>query len=275
MDLLSASKISLLCYNNLVASFPHLTIFILGLIVGSFLNVVIYRYNTGRSVARGRSRCLACSRDLHWFELVPVASFVALRGRCRRCLSGISWQYPLVELVTGLLFLLASWQFGVGFDSWPVLGVYLVILSLLVVITVYDFRHKIIPDGLVYAFILFSTLPVLFTRDGVMIFNHLIAGLTLFAFFFLLWSVSRGRWMGFGDAKLALGVGFLLGLTGGVSAIVFAFWFGALVSVCILIYGQLSGRARFGLKSEVPFAPFIVLGLFLNLFFHLNVIALF
>lgn len=247
-------------------------IFFFGLIVGSFLNVVIYRYNTGMGLVTGGSKCLACAKQLRWYELVPVCSFLLQRGQCRRCLSKISWQYPLVELATGLLFWLSLRVFGLA----PVLPLYLVIMSLLVVITVYDLRHKIIPDGLVYTFISLSLLPVLISADWSLIWSHVLGGGLLFLFFFLLWRVSDGRWMGFGDAKLAVGVGFLLGLSGGVSAIVLAFWIGALVGVFLLALSHWRwGQKRFNMKSEIPFAPFIVLGLLLNLLYHLNVASLF
>lgn len=254
----------------------HLFIFILGLIVGSFLNVVIYRYNTGLSVIGGRSRCLACARDLRWFELIPVFSFLFQRGRCTQCGSKISWQYPAVELVTGLLFVLTFQQFILRSASVYWLVGHLIIFSLLTVITVYDLRHKIIPDGLVYTFILLSLLLAFSDFSLILVINHLLAGFILFVFFFLLWWLSRGRWMGFGDAKLALGVGFLLGLMGGVSAIVFAFWLGAVVGLLLIILARLSAtRGSFTIKSEIPFAPFIIIGLCLNFFLQLNVVTFF
>lgn len=255
-----------------VSSLISLWIFLLGLIVGSFLNVVVYRYNTGTSMVRGRSRCLACGRNLEWHELIPLFSFLMQKGHCRRCQSRLSWQYPLVELVTGLLFVICYSDFDLSAN----LPLYLVLMSLLVVITVYDLRHKIIPDGLVYAFIIISVLPSLLTGEWGVIREHLLAGGALFLFFYLLWRLSGGRWMGFGDAKLALGVGFLLGLTGGVSAIVLAFWIGAALGVLLLTLSRWSvWRKQFNMKSEIPFAPFIVLGLLLNLFAHINVTSFF
>lgn len=249
----------------------HPFFFLLGLIVGSFLNVVIYRYNTGLSVARGRSRCLACARDLRWHELLPLFSFAIQRGRCRRCFTRLSWQYPLVEALTAILFVICYWTFGISVS----LLLHLVISCLSLVILVYDLRHKIIPDGLVYAFIALALVATLAQRDLLLLGNHVLAGLLLFAFFGGLWWVSRGRWMGFGDAKLGLGVGLLLGLAGGFSAVVLAFWIGAVASLAILAYNKLSRRRGLTLKSEVPFAPFIILGLWLNLFFHLYVARFF
>ncbi|MBI2099823.1 MAG: prepilin peptidase [Candidatus Vogelbacteria bacterium] len=242
-------------------------VFTLGLIVGSFLNVVIYRYNTGRTMVRGRSRCLACGGALTWYELLPLVSWFVQRGRCRRCRSHVSWQYPLVELLTGALFALV-WSLGL---SIPLTTLYLIIVSLLVVITVYDLRHKIIPDGFVYGFDLLALVALVWRGQDLPL--DLTAGATLFFFFWLLWFVSRGRWIGFGDAKLALGVGWLLGWRGGLSALMLAFWIGALVGVGLIVAAKLrpGGRAV-TMKSEIPFAPFIILGLVLSLFFQLNVV---
>lgn len=251
-----------------------LFIFLLGLVVGSFLNVVVYRYNTGRSVSLGRSQCLACGHELRWFELVPLFSFLFQFGRCRECKSKISWQYPLVELASGVLFV-ALFQHFLAVPGGKILFLLsAVIFSLLLVITVYDLRHKIIPDGLVYAFIIlslvFSNFPFSQITSAIFL-QHLVSGLVLFLFFFLLWWVSAGRWMGLGDAKLALGVGFLLGWPGALSAIIFAFWSGALVGVLLILLKA----TKISLKSELPFAPFIVLGLLLNFFFNLNVLTVF
>lgn len=257
-----------------MSTLAHILIFCFGLIVGSFLNVAILRYNTGAGL-RGRSRCLACARTLRWPELLPLFSFAIQRGRCRSCSSKISWQYPVVEGLTGLLFILIFTQFGSSLAALPLLLAHLVIASLLVVILVYDFRHKIIPDGLVFAFVGLALLSGLLDFSLLRFVNHLLAGGLIFGFFYLLWRVSRGRWMGFGDAKLGLGVGFLLGLAGGISAIVFAFWIGAVVSLVLMGLSRALGRSRWrsrlSFQSEIPFAPFIILGLWLNLFFSLYV----
>lgn len=258
-----------------MGTLAYLIVFCFGLIVGSFLNVVIFRYNTGMGV-RGRSRCFSCARTLRWHELLPLFSFALQRGRCRSCSSRISWQYPAVEGLTGLLFVLVFSQFGFSISSLPLLLAHLVIASLLVVILVYDFRHKIIPDGLVYTFITLALLASVLDFSLLRFLNHLLAGFLLFGFFYLLWWASSGRWMGFGDAKLGLGVGFLLGLSGGISAIIFAFWIGAVLSLALVGLSRLRGRkGRLSLKSEIPFAPFIILGLWINLFFSLHVTSFF
>lgn len=254
---------------------------LLGLIVGSFLNVVILRYNTGASLG-GRSGCFSCGHGLAWYELLPVMSYLALRGKCKHCKCKISKQYPTVELLTGILFALTAWKFYPDFGS---MFFYSILLSLLVVIVVYDLKHKIIADGPTYTFIALSVLaPVItgFYRLSVEIIGwqilvNLMGALVIFLFFFSLWYFSGGRWMGFGDAKLGFGIGALLGLQGAINAVVLAFWVGALVGLTLIALSKMkmkkmqAFRRHFSIKSEIPFAPFLVLGLVLNLFFNLTI----
>lgn len=266
--------------------------FVFGAIIGSFLNVVILRYNTGFALS-GRSGCLSCGKQLEWYELIPVVSFIFLRGKCRSCESSISWQYPLVEAGTGALFAFTFLSFfnALTVSNISIVAFYLFVISLLVVITVYDIRHTIIPDGLVYAFIAVSFVKLFFTYSLYELthFPHILdlfAGPLLFLPFFLLWFVSRGRWMGFGDAKLALGIGFLLGIEGGISAIILAFWIGAVVSLVYILLGRIAESApvkkyalflhlkHLTIKSEIPFAPYLILGTLLVLFFNIDVFHL-
>lgn len=268
--------------------------FLFGTIVGSFLNVVILRYNTGRSVA-GRSACFSCQTKLRWFELLPVVSYLTLGGKCRTCRARISWQYPAVELLTGVIFLLTARQSFVpaGFSASAIgaveLGGFfldLICFSLLMVILVYDLRHKIIPDAFVYGFIVTALLRIFFLFGGfefsAEMLWHLAAGPILLLPFFLLWHFSKGRWLGLGDGKLVWGLGWFLGLAGGASAVLLAFWIGAavaLLSLALQALGRnkffrryaLFGRGkRLTMKSELPFAPFLILGLWLVFLFEIS-----
>jgi leader peptidase (prepilin peptidase)/N-methyltransferase len=243
-------------------------LFILGTIIGSFLNVVVLRYNTGLSFVTGRSRCFSCSKDLHWYELIPVFSFLMIGGKCLGCNSKISYQYPIVEFITGTVFAGLFYKFGLT----PFLPLYLLIASLLIAMSVYDFKHKIIPDGMVFVFIALSFTVLCLTHPisrlfGLPISLDLLAGPILFCFFAFFWFVSGGKWMGFGDAKLAIGVGFLLGFSGGIFAIMLAFWIGAGVSIILLLLQKIKiAKFKLNFKSEIPFAPFIILALFIQLF---------
>lgn len=256
-------------------------IFLLGTIIGSFLNVVIYRFNTGKSITKGRSMCMTCNRTLRWYELIPVFSFLIQSGKCRRCASTISHQYPLVELGTGLVFTLIAFHFlYVLFFSqlaYTVLVIfYSFIFSLLIVILVYDIRHKIIPDRLVYIFCILAFLSVYLTHSGIgpLLMTPkilaVLAGPLLAAPFALLWLVSKGTWMGLGDAKLILGLGWLLGPWLGLSMLTLSFWIGALVSLGIMFFS----RRRMTMKTEIPFAPFLIFSTFVVFLFTIDIFRL-
>lgn len=238
--------------------FIFIFVFIFGAIIGSFINVVGLRYRSGLGL-KGRSFCPSCSKELRWFELVPILSFLFLRGRCRRCKTKISWQYPLVEIWVGLVF--ASLYTVIGLQVALFLA--LVVFCLYSVILIYDLRHKIIPDTLVYASIFFSLIYRIVEGGG--IYDFLI-GPILFAVFGFGWWVSQGRALGFGDAKLVLSIGLLLGVAQGLSAIVLAFWIGTAVTLPLVLLR----RKSLTIKSEVPFAPFLIIGAWVSLIFELD-----
>lgn len=249
-------------------------IFILGAIIGSFLNVVIYRYNSGASPLSGRSQCFSCGKTLRWYELVPLVSFVFQKGRCRVCKVRLSWQYPFIEVLTGAVFLSVFFL-----ERPPLESLYLIsIFSILLVITVYDMRHQIIPDGFAAAFALLSLGWFFWTIPGgfMKVFEFpyywtLLAGPILFFLFWALWFVSGGRWMGLGDGKLALGMGWFLGATLGGSAVMLAFWTGAAYALVRLgLQKIVPVRNQLSFKSEIPFGPFLVLGVFVVYFTHIN-----
>ncbi len=251
--------------------------FLFGLIIGSFLNVVICRYNARRF--GGRSACMSCQKQLCWHELIPLFSFICQKGRCRGCQGKISWQYPVVEFLTGVIFAALFlkfqplfWMGGLHFALS--LAYYGSMFSLLMVIAVYDLRHKIIPDklSLIFAIIAFAGL-FLFQND---IFSphwptlsEFFAGLAISVPFALVWLLSRGNWMGLGDAKLAVGLGWMLGLSRMLSGVVISFWSGAIIGVILLA----CSRAHTG-KSEVPFAPFLVFGAIIAFLFELHLFPL-
>ncbi len=259
-------------------------VFIFGALIGSFLNVVILRYNTGITIL-GRSFCFSCRHQLTWKELFPVFSFLALKGKCRECGSKISRQYIVVEALTGLLFMLIFWKLGgtaTFFESlstsnfcYPIEVVFFgMIFSLLVVMGAYDVRHKILPDLFVYAFAFLSLLRVLFLPATFSVSPtmwDLLAGPILALPFALLWLVSKGRWIGLGDAKLMLGIGWFLGLVGGFAVVVLSFWVGALVGILLIVWSKIIQTRIFSrkitMKSELPFAPFLILSFCFVTFF--------
>ncbi len=263
-------------------------VFLLGTIIGSFLNVVIFRFNTGKSITTGRSMCMTCSNTLRWYELIPVFSFLIQSGKCRRCASRISHQYPLVELITGIVFALIAFKFlpVLYISYW--LYIFFVVLfvfifSLLIVISVYDLRHKIIPDKLVFVFIIVSFFSIfvnyslyghLFTLPTLM---TLLSGPILALPFILLWFFSKGRLMGLGDGKLILGIGWMLGMSQGIFSIILSFWIGTIVGVFLILLSRtLSGgkMGKINMKTEIPFAPFLIFGALITFLFNFDLFSL-
>lgn len=251
---------------------------VLGLIIGSFLNVVIFRYGTHRTYG-GRSGCMTCQKKLSWYELFPVFSYLFLGGRCKGCKTKISIQYPLVELTVGLIFvgLFLKFQDLFFINTLVFAGTmafYATAFSLLMIIAVYDLRHKIVPDTLALALGIFTFIGLFFFNGSG--FNihvpsiwEFLSGIFLALPFALMWLVSKGKWMGLGDAKLAISLGWLLGISRGLSGLVVAFWSGALVGVILLIFSR-----KHGIKSEIPFAPFLVLGTLIAFLFELHIFSM-
>lgn len=254
-----------------------LVVFVIGLLIGSFLNVVILRLNTGRSMVTGRSKCARCSRELTWYELIPVASFLALRGKCRTCRQHISHQYPIVELITAITFMVlySSIVIPAGITTISILTFLFAatVGALLIVILIYDMRHKIIPDSVVYPFIILSFVSIIwnvFFTPGFSVSSAIFGGILVALPFFLLWYFSRGTMMGFGDVKLALGMGWLLGLSGGFAALVLAFWIGGIVGLVLL-----AATRQYKMKSQIPFAPFLIAGIAIVGIWHVTMSTLF
>lgn len=232
--------------------FAVLALFILGSIIGSFLNCVILRSRAGESYAAGRSHCPSCRHELCWNDLIPLASFAFLGGRCRYCRGSISWQYPLVEFAAGLLFAVAANVFvpdvlqpGILHpESLVKLAYYGTVISALIVIFVYDLRWYAIPDGallagfsaavLFYGFLLLQTLVYFHAVDWDIILNPLISGLAAMAVFLAIFLLSRGAWMGFGDVKYAALMGFILGFPDIAVGMFMAFLFGAILGLALI-----------------------------------------
>lgn len=225
---------------------------------------------------------MTCENRLRWFELLPVLSYLGLRGRCRNCKIKISPQYPVVELLTGVVFaaLFLKLQNLFFWSPWAFIlsyAYFAAALSLLVVIAVYDIKHKIIPDSLslLLGVVGFAGLFFFDINDPRVFFPHLpdfpqiLSGFALALPFALLWLLSRGRWMGLGDAKLAIGLGWLLGLSRVLSAGILSFWAGAGLGIALVAFSR-----KYKMKSELPFAPFLVLGTILAFFFDLHLLLL-
>jgi leader peptidase (prepilin peptidase)/N-methyltransferase len=241
---------------------------IFGLIIGSFLNAVVYRINAVESLME-RSHCPHCKKRVRWFDNVPLLSFILLSAKCRDCGEKISWQYPAVELLTGLMFaLLGNYFFNVNISSsWTLTAFYLIVFAILMVIFVYDFKYMEIPMlvlwigvGTSLAYFLFADFQNFKTMTSffeLRTTSGLLAAMVAGGFFWSLAAYSKETWMGYGDAYLGILVGLIVGWPNILGALMLSFTIGALISVVLILV------QRKTMKSQVPFAPFLISGTFL------------
>lgn len=246
--------------------------FLLGLCVGSFVNVLIWRTLNGMSPYKGRSICDHCKRQLLWIENIPVISYVVLGGKCRTCKKQIDVTYPLVEMLTGLLFL---WWATLGLAFFKLTHApftiiqpvfWLLIGLILVVIFFADVLYGIIPD---LAVVLMGLLSLAYRvslwlsgqMKGVDLAYSVMAGVLGSAFFLFLYLVTKGRGMGFGDVKFALVMGFILGVPKAIVGFFLSFVTGGMYAFGLLLLG----KKKFG--QTVAFGPFMIIGLVLALLY--------
>lgn len=241
---------------------------ILGLVIGSYANVVIFRLARHESPQRGRSRCLHCGETIRWYDNIPIVSFLLLSGKCRFCHAKLSWQYPLLELGMGIGFAASGavvlGRFGSSHEAYLILGWMLVTLVLLALISVYDLKHMEIPivflwlaNGSTLIFLLAYQWGGFHTH---WLFPHtltssLFGALTSGGFLFILVYFSRETWMGWGDVWLGTWAGLIIGLALVELYLTLSFILGACVGLWLLF------RERKQLKSEIPFAPYLLLSL--------------
>lgn len=231
-------------------------VFIYGLLIGSFLNVCIYRIPRHESIVFTSSHCVSCGTPIKYYDLIPVLSYVLLGGKCRFCKCAISPQYPLVELAAATLMTLQAWKWGLGITS----GLYAVLTAALIVVTVIDFYHQIIPDSLIIVIAILGIAALFAVQipqfgfaaviDSTI--GFLVAG-TLFLFISL---VSKGG-MGGGDIKLMAVLGLWFGWKQILLSILVAFVAGAVISILLLLMHEK------GVKDGIPFGPFIALSAYL------------
>jgi len=235
-------------------------IFVLGTAVGSFLNVLVWRSGRRKKWILERSVCDHCGRRLEWWENIPIISFLFLRGRCRTCRSPIPWEYPIVELVTGIIFFLINFQFPISNFQFPDLILHLTLYTMavfLIAIFLFDLHYQIIPDWAVAILIGLSGITQLINFQ---FFQYVLIGFAAAAFFLLLHLITRGRGMGLGDVKFAFFMGFFLGFPKIIFAFYLAFLTGAMTGVILI----LNKRKKFG--QRISFGPFLVLATFITWF---------
>lgn len=247
---------------NLDSMFMVICIGILGLCIGSFLNVLIDRLSHEEGIG-GRSYCDHCKKQLQARDLIPILSFIVNRGKCRYCKKSISFYYPIVEILTSVIFIAIyivlygypELSASGGTGSLLVATSYFIIASSLIVIFFADLKHHIIPDEATFTLFVGSLVLKVSTATSFMfLLPNLYAAIALMGTIFFFFFITRGRGMGFGDVKLVFPMGFLLGLEGGFLALYIAFLIGGFVGLLLLLL------RKKGLKSKLPFGPFLVVG---------------
>jgi leader peptidase (prepilin peptidase)/N-methyltransferase len=247
----------------------NLFVIVFGLLIGSFLNVVIARLPHGQSIVRPGSRCPHCEHVLRWYENIPVFSYLALRGRCKSCKAAISVRYPVVELLTALLFLAAKLRFGLSLElilrDFP-------FIAILIAVTFIDLDLRIIPDplslgGLVWGLItalIFSFIPTSFGGGASIGWLSSLAGACVgFSIFYgLAWiyyRLTRRSGLGGGDIKLLAMLGAYLGVAGVFTTVLVSSVFGSLVGISWALIQRQKNKESVMLVS-IPYGPFLVVG---------------
>lgn len=234
--------------------------FVLGSAIGSFLNVLIDRSLRQESIL-GRSYCDYCRAKLSTLDLIPIASFFALGGRCRYCQRRISWQYPLVELATAVLFAISFYRFASAAGSIIGLIFSLFIVSVMVIVSVVDFKYSLIPTTFIFAASFVTLFYKYFSLSSSFFVSNILAAFGASLFFLLIVLMTRERGMDTGDVFLGFLIGLVLGLQDTLLAVFLAFTSGAVVAVLLILFG----KKRFG--QTIPFAPFLVLGFLAAFYF--------
>jgi len=235
---------------------------ILGLCLGSFVNALVWRIHEKKDWVRGRSVCVHCNHALAAKDLIPVISWLWLRGKCRYCHKPISWQYPAVETVTALLFVSSYAFWPMAFDGvgTTLFVFWLILLTGFVALAVYDIRWQLLPNKIVYFFMLVAaaqalTLVLVFDggpeQMGQIALSFLVGG----GLFYLLFQLSSGRWIGGGDVKLGALLGLVLAQPQLTLMMIFAAsLLGTVVSLPLLAANKLKR------DSHIPFGPFLIAG---------------
>ena len=244
--------------------------FLLGLAVGSFINLLIDRLPKGEDIIFKRSHCDFCRKTLRIADLVPLISFLFLKGRCRYCRRPLSLKYPLFELLTAFLFVFVYLKYPLSgsLESLVSLFYYWLAVSVLLVIFFIDLRHHIIPDGLT----LILTLTTLFYQWLYLpqfFLSNILSGAGFMLLFLFLFLVTRGRGMGFGDVKLSFFIGMFAGFPKIIVVFYLAFLTGALLSLILVSMGKKK------LKSTIAFGPFLVAAAFVGHFYGDSLIRFF
>jgi prepilin signal peptidase PulO-like enzyme (type II secretory pathway) len=235
-------------------------LFIFGVSLGSFLNCILYRLSINEK-PKGRSYCPKCKHQLSHKDLVPVFSYIFLLGKCRYCKKKISLEYPIVELLTGFLFLFAFLFVGISVELFYLF----VVLFFLILIFVYDLKHYIIPDFATFSLIGISLIYLSYIsfleKNISLLIYGVVSAIAVFLFFFALFYFTKGKGMGFGDVKFVIFMGLFLNFPNIVVGLFISFFLGAIIGIGLIIL------KRKKMNSQIPFGPFLITGTLLAYFY--------
>ena len=266
--------------------FIYTIVFVLGLIIGSFINCIIYRLHLKQSFLHGRSFCPGCKKQINWYDNIPLLSYILLKAKCRFCRQQISIHYPLVEFISAALFLIvfivqaAALNFNLlAFSSFDILILLRnwLFTSILILIFIYDLKYYLILDKVILPAILASiffnlillifspqySLAALFIGFG----WYLLAALVCASFFLIQFLVSRGKWIGGGDIRLGALMGFMLGWPNVLVALFLSYILGSIVGLILILSRQKT------FKSQIPLGTFLTIGTFITLLFGQQILA--
>ncbi len=226
-------------------------ILVFGISIGSFLNAVIWRLHTKEGFLRGRSYCPKCKAYIRARDLVPLLSYILLRGKCRDCKKKISWQYPIVELITGLAFLLLYFKFSLEAEFF----VYCVLTTFLIIVFVFDLKHYLILDRVMLPAALVAIAGSIILGFGLI--DILIGAIIGGGFFWLQYVLSRGKWIGGGDIRLGAVMGLMLGWKILLAALFVSYLIGSIIGLILVA----SSKKKW--QSRLPFGVFLTISTFL------------
>ncbi|HMS30983.1 MAG TPA: prepilin peptidase [Candidatus Saccharibacteria bacterium] len=251
-----------------------------GLALGSFVNALVWRMReqekAGKkgfkkpelSIVNGRSMCVHCKHELAWYDLVPVFSWLTLGGTCRYCKKTISWQYPVVELLVGALAVssLMFWPYETSSAlEWLMFVTWVIGLVPLVALVIYDLRWMIMPTSLIYVFdvlaVIFVTLLAISTKSWDVASSAVIGSIVIGGFFWIMYQISNGKWIGGGDVRYGFAMGAVLGWQKALFGLALASYLGTALVLVLLIMG------KYRKKMRIPFGPFLITATYLSMLF--------
>lgn len=239
----------------------YILAFIYGAVIGSFLNVCIYRIPIKESIVTSRSHCMKCNNKIKWYDLVPLVSYIVLRGKCRYCLEKISIQYPLIELLNGCGYVLIIYYKGINLQSI----LFCLTFSVLIVISIIDIKTFEIPLELNLTLFVIGVVMALYNYKDIA--NHIIGFFVVSAFLYVLFVLTKGRGMGGGDIKLMAAAGLILGWKPIILALVLACIIGSLIHLSLMFF----------LKKErvLAFGPYLATGIVIAIIYGEDLIKMY